>query len=251
MTARRRRWPLVLAIFIGLPLVGVGALMLGLRHPLPPATFGPDGDALAHAVEASVDAAAWTNTGAVRWTVMGRHHLWDRLRRLARVSWRKNRVLLDLTTLDGRAFHDGKEVDGEEKKPLLDRAYKLFVNDMFWLNPLTKLFDEGTERARLEVDGAPALLIRYASGGVTPGDRYLYLLGPDGRPRAWRVWVKILPVPGLEFSWEAWTRLSTGAWISTRHRIGPLEPVKIEDALAAHSVAELEPGPDPFAAIAH
>jgi hypothetical protein len=240
----------VLAIFVGVPLVGLAALLVALRHPLPAATFGPDGDALAHAVEASVDAAAWTRTGAVRWTIQGRSHLWDRLRRLARVSWRSKRVLLDLSTLDGRAFRDGKEVDGEERKQLVDHAYKLFINDMFWLNPLTKLFDDGTERARVEVDGAPALLIRYASGGVTPGDRYLYLLGADGRPRAWRVWVKILPVPGLEFTWEGWTRLATGAWISTVHRIGPLEVVKITDAVAAPSVAELEPGPDPFAAIA-
>ena len=33
-------------------------------------------------------------------------------------------------------------------------------------------------------------------GGVTPGDTYLWILDDSGRPVAWRVWVKILHIPG-------------------------------------------------------
>jgi hypothetical protein len=244
----RRLMRIVLWI-VGVLVVGIAVLFFVLRHSPTATTAGPEAETLARQMVRSVDDEAWARTGAVRWRLPGRHHLWDRQRGLARVEWRHNRVLLDTGSKKGRAWTNDVEVtDGAAKQKLLDKAYALFINDSFWLNPVVKAFDDGTSRARGTVDGKPAVAVAYSSGGLTPGDKYLWILGDDGRPIAWRVWVHILPVGGLQFSWEGWTKLATGAWIATSHKALGIDLVPIKDAVAATTLRELEPS-DPFALI--
>ncbi len=247
-----RKTLIVVGGLIGLLVVVVVGLIFGLRHPLPPATPGPAGDELAHRVAASVGAEAWDHLGAIRWTLGGkRHYLWDKAHGFVRVRFADNEVLLDLMKMDGRAFVGGNEQSGDAQKSLIDAAYKWFCNDSFWLNPLTKLFDDGTSRAAVEVDGKPALLVSYASGGVTPGDKYLWLLGDDGRPRAWRIWVSVIKfVPGVEFAWQGWTDVGGGALVATAHRALGFGLQPVTDLAGAPRPEDLEPGPNPFAALA-
>jgi hypothetical protein len=234
-------------------LAGLGAGAVGLRwslsHSLPSAESGPAAEALADRMERAVDVDAWARTGAVRWTFRGHNrHLWDRQRHLARVQTGDQTVLIDLNSRRGRAWKGEQELSGAALDRALDGAWAAWCNDSFWLNPLAKLRDDGTARSSTRVDGQDALLVHYASGGTTPGDRYLWLLGPDDQPTAWRMWVSIIPVPGLEASWEGWQQLSTGAWVATRHAIGPVELALTEVAGAA-TLAELVPGSDPFVAL--
>ncbi len=145
--------------------------------------------------------------------------MWDRQRGLARVEWRGNRVLFDVNSKKGRVWSKEAELgDGPAKQKLLDAAYAYWINDSFWLNPVVKAFDDGTARARGTVDGKRALLVSYASGGLTPGDKYLWILDDNARPVAWRIWVKIIKIGGPQFTWEGWTQLPTGAWVATSHR---------------------------------
>jgi hypothetical protein len=242
---------LLLRALLGLLLLvglGIGVLFLALRHPHPGAgNPGPAADALAHAIERAAETDAFARTGAVRWTWRGAHaHLWDRSRNLARVRWRGSEVLLDVHRRTGRAFTDGEELSGEPAKKEVDKAYRIFINDSFWLNPLPKLFDSGVTRSVVQHEGREALLVRYGSGGVTPGDSYLWIVDQDRRPRAWRMWVSVLFIPGVEMTWDGWTRLPTGAWISTSHRLAGREVLTVTDLSAATTLAELEPGLDPF-----
>jgi hypothetical protein len=228
----------------------VGAVVLWSK-PRPDGEAGPAADALARSIEAAVGKDAWERTGAVTWSFRGRRrHLWDRQRMLDRVEWGDNQVLVNLTTQRGLAFKKGVAQSGEAGEKLLKKAYAFYINDSFWLNPLVKLFDDGTVRKQVaQPSGRPALLIQYMSGGLTPGDSYLWLLGDDGRPIENRMWVSILPLKGLGISCEGWVTLSTGAQISTLHK-GPLSlAVRLTDVKGAASLAELWPGPDPFAAI--
>jgi hypothetical protein len=69
-----------------------------------------------------------------------------------------------------------------------------------------KVFDPGTRRGIVILeDGSEGLLVSYTSGGVTPGDHYLWILEASGLPKAWRMWVNIIPIGGLEFGWTDWT----------------------------------------------
>lgn len=252
MRKPRRALRVVLGL-LGLVALGLVGLYFVLRHPLPEGRPGPEADALARALVASVDGDAWARTGAVRWTSpRGTQHLWDRARNYHQTVHDGQEVLVDLGRHAGRVFRGGREVTGDEARRAVEAAWALWANDSFWLNPVPKVFDDGVRRSVVTMDdGTRALLAQYASGGVTPGDSYLWIPGRDGRPRAWRMWVKILPVPGLEVSWEGWTRLSTGAWVSTRHSLGGILPLRLTNIRAAPTLGELVPGEDPFARLAN
>ncbi len=243
-----KRWLVrILVVLIGL----LGALLVAgwlANEKRPAGTPSAEADALAHRVEAAVDKAAWDRTGAVRWSFGDRDtHLWDRVRNLDRVSWGDNEVQIDLASKKGLAMKAGKKLEGAEADKLLESAYGRWANDSFWLNPLAKLFDEGTSRALVPLkDGGQGLLVSYASGGVTPGDAYLWKLGRDDLPTSWKLWVGILPIGGLEVTWENWITLSTGAKIATRH--AGLIPFELKGVEGAESLSALE-REDPFAAL--
>ena len=237
-----------LAIFVGLLALVIGGAILFLSKKLPSGETGPAADALAHQIEEAVHRDAWERTGAIRWVFGGRQkHLWDRSRSLVRVSWKENVVLYDLTRNTGVAYQNGKPADDKSRAKLVERAYALFCNDSFWLNPLVKLFDAGVTRSVTEPSGRKALLISYSSGGVTPGDSYLWLLDDKNVPHDWQMWVSIIQLKGIGTSWENWQTLSTGALVASEHKLAGLVPLKLTEIAAAPTLAELEPGPDPFA----
>ncbi len=233
---------------------GVLAVALALTYvildePRPIGREGADAEALAAQMERAVSLPAWERTGAVRWTFAGRNeHLWDRARGFTRVRWDDVEALLHEGGTSGRAYRAGRELRGEEAREVRESAYARWINDSFWLNPIAKLRDPGVSREVVTLpNGTDALLVSYASGGLTPGDAYLWILGESGLPRAWKMWVSIIPVGGVESTWEGWITLSTGAKIATRHA-GPLGlTLELTDVEGAASVAELLEGPDPFA----
>ena len=245
---KKRRWPYWLGAVVLALGAAYGVLVLVVRHPLPDGQEGPAADAMARALEARLGSEAWARTGAVRWTFRTRHqHLWDRARGFARVRWREADVLLDLKTRTGRAFRNQRELEGADRDALLAKAYAFWANDSFWLAAPFKLFDPGTRRALVTLsDGRLALKVSFGEGGVTPGDHYLWILGADERPTAWRMWVSVLPVAGLEAAILEWKTLATGAQIAARHKLVGLLPVDLTDLAGAASLAELEPGADPF-----
>ena len=117
-----------------------------------------------------------------------------------------------------------------------------FVNASFWAFAPFKIQDEGALLGRAP-DG---LLVTYPTGGVTPGDAYQWELGPDGTPVAWRLWASAFPIPGMRVKWDDWTELATGARVAQSHQLGPVN-LKVQDLAGAPHLADLEPGPDPFA----
>ncbi|MBW1756808.1 MAG: hypothetical protein JRJ80_11630, partial [Deltaproteobacteria bacterium] len=133
---------------------------------------------------------AWDRTGAVRWSFFEQHHyVWDRDRNLVELKWGDSRALFRTGDQTGRVWSHGNEQTGADAEEALRAAYAYWINDSFWLNPVVKLFDPGVERSLVKLDdGRNALLISYTSGGVTPGDAYLWIPGPDGMPASWRMW---------------------------------------------------------------
>jgi len=233
--------------------IGLGVLLLigviaGLivHKPRPEGTTGAEADALARKMLAAVDQEAWDSTRYIGWTFTGMHdYLWDREDDLVDVRWSNHRVVLHTPTREGMAWTDDAPVEDAEK--LIDKAWFYFTNDSFWLLAFHKVFDPGTQRALVpQADGSDALLVTYSSGGVTPGDSYLWIVDEAGRPQAWRMWVKILPVGGLKFSWENWQELSTGALVALDHK-NAVTNVALTEVRGGDTLDDLQVQENPFA----
>jgi len=240
-----------IAIAVGVVLLlgalGIGAFVMSKSNARPEVTSGAQAEALADKMLASIDDSAWRETGAVSWDFpRGHKHLWDRERNLARVQWGEHDVLVDLSTREGIAKTNGSALSGPEADAVIEKAWALWANDSFWLNPVSKIRDGGTTRgyAKLE-DGREALMVTYASGGVTPGDSYLYIVGEDGLPTHIRMWVKIIPIDGVEFTFEGWHDAGTGAKFAPTHE--GLISVNLEKIKAAPNLTALVGEEDPFA----
>ena len=250
-TSSKLRWLLwVLLGVLGIFLIIALSLYL-MDEPLPAGKSGPQADALAEKMLAAINHPAWENTGAISWAYAGRHELlWDRQRQYVRVCWGGDtEVVLDINRRSGAVWKNDQLVSGKDAEALLTKAWKIWVNDSFWLNPISKVFDEGTSRSVIDVgEGREGLLVTYSSGGATPGDSYLWIIGEDGLPVSWKMWVSILPIGGIELSWEDWITLPTGAKISTRHST-PILDLLLTNVRAAATLAELEPEDDPFIAL--
>ena len=195
---------------------------------------------------AAVNLPAWESLRYVKWTYREeRSHVWDRWYNLAEIRFDEHRILLNLNTLQGRAWHLEEQLAGEEKRIVLQRAWEYWCNDSFWFNPIIKLRDEGTVRKVVDLgDEGMGLLVTFAEGGVTPGDSYLWILDDDGLPVAWRIWVSSLPVKGLRLTWENWIDIG-GAKIAQSHRFGPIE-IKLSDIGSGDNHSDLGLEKDPF-----
>lgn len=230
------------------------ALVQSACASVPQGDGGPAADALAREVEAWVDRAAWERTGAVAFDFSGfRSFVWDRQREFLLARKDTLEVSLDLRDRGGVATDAGRALAGDALREALDDAWTWFCNDTFWLNPLVKLFDGGTRREVVAVDEGRGLKVTYGAGGVTPGDTYVWLVGDDGRPLAVRMWVQVLPLKGLEFRWDGWVTLATGAKVATSHKaLGKVETPSIQGLRAASTLRELlgAAEPDPFEALA-
>lgn len=220
---KRILWAIVLVV--GILLVGAVAFYLLLDLPRPEGVADDEADRLARRVQDALGQDAWGGVERISWRFAGkRAHTWSRCTGQAWVSWAGHEVRLDLGAGSGEVLSKGPGASTE----LIDEAHKHFINDAFWLNPVSTFFDEGVTRSRVALTpdeaqalGAreEALLITYGSGGRTPGDAYLWLLGEDYRPVGWRMWVSIIPIGGLKATWERWEPVESGAEISRLHRL--------------------------------
>lgn len=213
---------------IGISIITIGVILfiikLILDKPLPTGEEGPKAEALAKKMLHAVNDSAWQKVEAIKWNFDNRHQLlWDKKRNVARVEWNNHTAFIDCETQHGFVLEGEKRVDESDAKELLEQAYFLWANDSYWLNPISKIYDDGVTRKYVETeDGNGALLITYTSGGVTPGDSYLWYLDENGLPYKWEMWVQIVPINGLETTWEEWKQLAEGPWISTKHKLGPV-----------------------------
>ncbi len=240
----------LLYVILGLLGLLVGSLIIlyiAYNEPLPTGNQGREADELARKMIQAVNGNAWDKTAAVSWTFRNPHyHIWDKKRHLANVKWDSNNVLIDINLRKGVILSDTEGVSTLDKAELCETAWKFWVNDSFWLNPVTKAFDPGTTRSIVELeDGSNGLMVSYSSGGATPGDSYLWILDENFRPETWKMWVSIIPIGGMEFTWEDWIQTETGAWIATRHE--GLISVPISDVRTARSLRELVGPEDIFA----
>lgn len=244
------KWLKRILIFIVVLIVGGFIAFLFINESLPKGQAGKAADNLALKMQQATNLDAWKKTGAVQFTFSGlgasRRTVWDKKRHYAKVTWGKGYdVLVNINQKKGVARQNGKIISGEEGQKLVIKAWKIWVNDSFWLNPVAKAFDPGTTRSLVDLaNGNKGVMVSYNSGGATPGDSYLWLLDKNNLPTHWKLWVSIIPIGGAKFSWENWQTLSTGAKVATFH--SGLIDIKLSDVKGADDLMKLTDNQDIF-----
>ncbi|WP_179336120.1 hypothetical protein [Winogradskyella costae] len=198
-----------------------GFIYLKYNEELPTGQQGAKAEQLAVKMLESLDESAYVNTDYIEWTFKGSHtYKWYKTDNTCEVYWKDFTVILDLETPNNsKVFVLKQEYNGIEKQDYILKAENYFNNDSFWLVAPYKVLDEGTERrVVITEDNKEALLVTYKSGGTTPGDSYLWHFDDEGKPKSFQMWVDILPIKGLEATWENWTITESGAQLPTFHQ---------------------------------
>ena len=195
----------------------------------------------------AVNHTAWDSTRYVKWTFAGRHHyVWDKQTGHVEVEFAGRRVLLRTYNYTGLAWQNGRPLEGKAKQEALHDAWAYFCNDSYWLCAPNKVFDKGTVRAIVNHEEyGKSLLVTHKSGGVTPGDAYLWILDENGLPLKYKMWVSIIPIGGVEATWEGWETIATGAKIATQHRMSALT-THATGLMAGQTLAVIQEAPNLF-----
>ncbi len=216
----------ILVGILVLVLISAGILYALYNEPLPEGVASKEADALATKMLTALNHEAYKETRFLEWSFAnGKHHYkWDKVSDTVLVSWRDYQVSLDLKNSTKSTAKKGHiQVTSSKEKQLVKKATSYFNNDSFWLVAPYKIFDDGTQRSIVTLEnGSKGLMVTYTSGGDTPGDSYLWELQPNGFPISFKMWVKIIPIGGLEASWDAWQIMESGAFLPVAHQLGPV-----------------------------
>ena len=209
---------LILALF--------GIIYSIYNKPLPIGRTGVEADTLAQKMLNAINNGAYQNTRYLEWSFAngGHDYKWDKKRGTVNILWKDYHVLLDTERTEKSIVHkNGLKLAGKSKDELIRKAVAYFNNDSFWLVAPFKIFDGHTQRSLIKMDdGTSGLLVTYLSGGSTPGDSYLWKLDPSGFPISFRMWVSIIPIGGLEATWDDWQLMESGVFLPSKHTLGPM-----------------------------
>lgn len=220
-----------LGVLILLLIVAGTIFYFAKNETLPKGTQGKEADALAIKMLNALNHDAFENTEVIEWSFRGVHNYkWMKQENIVHVNWENNKVILNTKNKqNSEVFKDDKKVENQE---ILQTAINYFNNDSFWLVAPYKVFDAGTERRIVKHNNKDALLITYTSGGSTPGDSYLWILDENYVPISYKMWTSVIPIGGVESSWNNLKTTEAGIKLPTSHKLSlfglqlPLKNVK-------------------------
>jgi len=215
----------IIVVVMGVLLIASLVLYVVYDQPVPEGKNPAEADLLAQKMLAAIHNEAYEQTTLIEWSFPNGSHRykWDKANGKVKVTWKDYEVDLNLKQPNkSSVFELQKVVTGKKKEQLIETAITYFNNDSFWLVAPFKVFDQGTERSIVELeDGSKGLLVTYTSGGTTPGDSYVWKLQPNGFPISFQIWASIIPIGGLEATWDDWKVMETNVWLPQSHKIGP------------------------------
>ncbi len=215
---------LLLKIGLGLIvilLVGVIALKITFNEDIPQGISGPAADNLALKMLEAIEYDDFKEVKELQWTFRGvNHYVWRPQNDQVQVSWDNLQVDLNTTSPStSKVTQDGELLMGDNASQAIDYAVTNFNNDSFWLVAPFKVMDPGTQREVIEENNTTKLLVRYTNGGSTPGDVYVWELDKNYVPKSFKMWVQIIPLDGLEASWDNWEMTDGGFLLSMKKSI--------------------------------
>ncbi|GAA4271758.1 hypothetical protein U6A24_14310 [Aquimarina gracilis] len=205
---------------ITLIIIAIATLYFSLNQELPQGTTGTEADNFALKIQEAVKHKSYLNTDYIQWSFRNKHHyLWNKKQGTAKVQWEDYIVHLDLNYPE-KSYLENKNIKKEKKKELITTAFAYFNNDSFWVVAPHKLFDKGVTRQLITLeDTSKGLLVTYSTGGTTPGDSYLWKVDENYVPKSYQMWVSIIPIGGIEATWNGWTSTESGAYLSQKHEL--------------------------------
>ena len=148
--------------------------------------------------------------------VARRAHLWDKPLGRYRLEGKNKEgkstlALFNVADQTGKAYVDGKELQGAGEAKALKDAYATFINDMYWLAMPWKWLDEGVNlkyagQRKLGPTSYDIVELTFGRVGLTPGDRYRAFVSP--RSHMMEHWEYTLQ-SGNKGSWD-WSYITTG-----------------------------------------
>ncbi len=139
---------------------------------------------------------AWDETRYIHWNFFNsRKHTWDKQKNIAKIQSLKEdfRAIVDLDSLSGRVWKDGKELTQPDSlQKYLQRAKSMWINDSYWLVMPFKLKDAGVRLTYVGVDttlaGEASDVIKLGFQGVgdTPQNEYhIYISKEEKLVKQW------------------------------------------------------------------
>ncbi len=173
---------------------------------------------------------AWDATRHVAWKFFGRRqHYWDKHTGNIRIEIPANDrgpemlILMNLDSRSGRVWTSGEELAGTALQEGLERGWRSWVNDSYWMFMPYKLMDPGVNLRHVGEDlmaddrEADVLEMTFEGVGVTPNNRYLvYVARDSGLVEQWSYFAeRDQSEAGFTMPWENWSSfgnilLSTG-----------------------------------------
>ena len=193
----------------------------------------PKADQLANNILKAIKHDAYKKTRYLEWSFGGKRFFkWDKKAHIVEVSWNKIKVILHPNNIEkSTVFIDKKEVTKEKEKSV-KRALRFFNNDSFWLVAPHKLFENGIIRSIQKHQGKDALLVKYTTGGSTPGDSYLWILDDNYLPISYKMYVPSMKMEGVEATWEDWITTESGTLLPKNHTFGKDRTLSMGDVKA-------------------
>ena len=128
----------------------------------------------------------WDNTRYLSWSFFADDQVWDKWTGDFRYQKEDLVVLMNVNTMEGKAYMAGEEVKGaEEVEKQIASAYRGWVNSGYWLIMPYKLKDSGVTLKYVgegEMDnGKPAemLELTFKEVGLTPQNKYHIYVGKE------------------------------------------------------------------------
>lgn len=212
-------------VFFTLPsILFFSFIYLKYNEPIPAAKYDNNTQLMVDSIKSFINYDQYIHTDYLSWTFKKRHHFkWYKNKGLCEVYWENIKVKLELNNQENSLVYiNEKLIDVSQYEPYIEKAVKLFNNDSFWLLAPFKLEDEGTIHRTTLIDNKKALMVTYTKGGTTPGDTYVWLFDEKGNPKSFKMWVDLIPIGGLEATWNDWILTDSKIKLPTVHKIGPL-----------------------------
>ncbi|WP_440881098.1 hypothetical protein [Tenacibaculum sp. C7A-26P2] len=204
--------------------VALGIYTYSKNEPIPEGEEGKKADELAQKMLKALNYDAYKTTRFIEWSFRGKHfYKWDKELDTVSVMWDDKRV--SLHTKNPKSSIVFVKNEKTNAPDILQKAIDYFNNDSFWLVAPYKIFEQGIKRNLVNYKNNKALLITYTTGGSTPGDSYLWILDEKGKPVSFKMWVSIIPVGGMEATWNDWITCESGVILPSKHdlSIGSLD----------------------------